>query len=173
MKLQIKIVGPKVHDVGYRVFLSKTASALAIPGLSAYNWESDKVIALVEGEPERVAAFLKKIEGTKPELAEVSSITSEEYHGDVGRASEFAASLTLEQFSKAIPILKQIAKNTDLIPEIAQNTRLIPEIAENARQIPKIVSNTEAILEITKVVSENTKSTPQILEEIKGLREDI
>jgi acylphosphatase len=34
MKLKIKIIGPKVHDVGYRVFLLKHAMNLALPGLS-------------------------------------------------------------------------------------------------------------------------------------------
>jgi acylphosphatase len=53
MKLKITITGPKVHDVGYRVFLLKHAMNTAIPGLSTYNWDEDgqqEVIALVEGD---------------------------------------------------------------------------------------------------------------------------
>ena len=60
MKLKIKIAGPKVHDVGYRVFLLKNAMNLALPGLSTYNWEendSHEVIVLVEGDEARIAAF--------------------------------------------------------------------------------------------------------------------
>jgi hypothetical protein len=50
MKLTITISCPKVHDVGYRVFLLKHAMNLTLPGLSTYNWEENgqhEVIALV------------------------------------------------------------------------------------------------------------------------------
>ena len=60
MKLKVTILGSKVHDVGYRVFLLKNAMNLALPGLSTYNWEendSHEVIALVEGDEARIAAF--------------------------------------------------------------------------------------------------------------------
>jgi acylphosphatase len=69
MKLKVKIAGPKVHDVGYRVFLLKQAMNLALPGLSTYNWEENgqqEVIALVEGDEVRIAPFLQAIEKNKP-----------------------------------------------------------------------------------------------------------
>lgn len=108
MKLKVKITGPKVHDIGYRVFLLKHAMNLAIPGLSTYNWEEDgqqEVIALVEGDEARIAAFLQTVEKNKPGLAEVSKVTSEPYDGDVGRASEVAMFCTFVQLDKAIPLL--------------------------------------------------------------------
>ncbi len=37
MKLKVKIIGSKVHDVGYQVFLLKHAMNLALLGLSTYN----------------------------------------------------------------------------------------------------------------------------------------
>jgi acylphosphatase len=73
---------PKVHDVGYRVFLLKNAMNTALPGLSTYNWEADgrqQVIALVEGDEARIKAFLKKIEMDRLELAQVTEVTSEPY----------------------------------------------------------------------------------------------
>ena len=139
MKLKVKITGPKVHDVGYRVFLLKNAMNLALPGLSTYNWEENgqqEVIALVEGDEARIAPFLQAIEKNKPELAEVSTVTSEPYDGDVGRASEVAMFCTFVQLDKAIPLLLDIR---DGMNEVRKNTAV----------------------------------TPQILEEIKGLREDI
>ena len=139
MKLKVKITGPKVHDVGYRVFLLKNAMNLALPGLSTYNWEENgqqEVIALVEGDEARIAPFLQAIEKNKPELAEVSKVTSEPYDGDVGRASEVAMFCTFVQLDKAIPLLLDIR---DGMNEVRKNTAV----------------------------------TPQILEEIKGLREDI
>ena len=130
--------------------------SLAMSGLTAYNWEEEghqEVIALVEGDPDRVAAFQKQVNERKPDLTEVSTITSGEYDGEVGRISEFAMLLTFEQLDKANPFLSSVDKTTSAI-------------FENTKLIPKIASNTDAILE-------NTKCTPQILEEIKGLREDI
>ena len=65
MKLKITIAGPKVHDVGYRVFLLKQAMNTALPGLSTYNWDESgqqEVIALVEGDKARIKAFLKAID---------------------------------------------------------------------------------------------------------------
>ena len=149
MKLKVKITGPKVHDVGYRVFLLKNAMNLALPGLSTYNWEENgqqEVIALVEGDEARIAPFLQAIEKNKPELAEVSKVTSEPYDGDVGRTIEMAMLCSFVQLDKAIPLLLKIQENTAVIPQISEDI---------------------------KAVRKNTDTIPQVLEEIKGLREDI
>jgi acylphosphatase len=149
MKLKVKITGPKVHDVGYRVFLLKNAMNLALPGLSTYNWEENgqqEVIALVEGDEARIAPFLQAIEKNKPELAEVSKVTSEPYDGDVGRTIEMAMLCSFVQLDKAIPLLLKIQENTAVIPQISEDI---------------------------KAVRKNTDTIPQVLEEIKGMREDI
>jgi acylphosphatase len=149
MKLKVKITGPKVHDVGYRVFLLKNAMNLALPGLSTYNWEEkgqQEVIALVEGDEARIAPFLQAIEKNKPELAEVSKVTSEPYDGDVGRTIEMAMLCSFVQLDKAIPLLLKIQENTAVIPQISEDI---------------------------KAVRKNTDTIPQVLEEIKGLREDV
>lgn len=149
MKLKVKITGPKVHDVGYRVFLLKSAMNLALPGLSTYNWEENgqqEVIALVEGDEARIAPFLQTIEKNKPVLAEVSKVTSEPYDGDVGRTIEMAMLCSFVQLDKAIPLLLKIQENTAVIPQISEDI---------------------------KAVRKNTDTIPQVLEEIKGLREDI
>jgi acylphosphatase len=149
MKLKIKIAGPKVHDVGYRVFLLKNAMNLALPGLSTYNWDESgqqEVIALVEGDEARIAPFLLAIEKNKPELAEVSKVTSEPYDGDVGRTIEMAMFCSFVQLDKTTPLLLKIQENTTVIPQISEDI---------------------------KAVRKNTDTIPQVLEEIKGLREDI
>lgn len=150
MKLKIKITGPKVHDVGYRVFLLKHAMNVALPGLSTYNWDEDsqqEVIALVEGDEARIKAFQKAIEKSKPELAEVSKITSEPYEGEVGRTSEVAMLCSFVQLDKAIPLLL--------------------DMRDDLKAVRK---TTEETLEETKAIRKTTDTT---LEEIKGLREDI
>ena len=153
MKLKIKIIGPKVHDVGYRVFLLKHAMNLALPGLSTYNWEENgqqEVIALVEGDEARIAAFRQMVEKNKPELAEVSKVTSEDYNGEVGRASEVAMFCSFVQLDKAIPLLLDMR---DDLKAVRKNTDTIPQISENMKAV--------------------RKTTDAMLDEIKGMREDI
>jgi len=111
MKLRIKIIGHRVHDVGYRVFLLKHAMNLALPGLSTYNWNENgqqEVIVLVEGDEARIAAFREKIEKEMPQLAEVSKITFEDYAGEVGRTGEVAMFCSFVQLDKAIPLLLEM-----------------------------------------------------------------
>ena len=167
MKLKIKIAGTRVHDVGYRVFLLKNAMNLALPGLSTYNWDEDgrqEVIALVEGDEARVASFLKTIESKRPELAEVSGVTFEDYDGDVGRASEVAMFCTFVQLDKAIPLLLDMR---DDLKAVRKNTDIIPQISEDIKAVRK---TTDATLDEIKAVRKTTDST---LDEIKGMREDI
>jgi len=149
MKLRIKIAGPKVHDVGYRVFLLTGAMNLALPGFSAYNWTEEgeqQVIALAEGDEVRMAAFRQYIKANKPAMAEVSDIAIKEYDGDVGHTGGYAMMCSFVQLNKAIPLLLDIR---DDLKVVKMNTGMIPQIAEN------------------------TKPVPQILEEVIGLREDM
>jgi acylphosphatase len=149
MKIKITIIGPRVHDVGYRVFLMKHAMNLALPGLSTYNWDENgqqEVIALVEGDEARIAAFRYLVEKNKPELAEVSKVTFEDYNDEVGRTSEVAMFCTFVQMDKAIPLLldmrddlkemkgdmKAVRKNTDAIPQVLED---LPGYATNFRQM--------------------------------------
>jgi len=149
------------------VFLLKHTMNTALPGLSTYNWDEDgqqEVIALVEGDEARIKAFLKAIEKSKPELAEVAKLTSEPFDGDVGRSSEVAMLCSFVQLDKAIPLLldmrddlkemkgdiKAVRKNTDLIPQMSQD-----------------------IKEMNGDIKAVRKSTDTTLEEIKGLRENI
>ena len=143
MKLKVKITGPKVHDVGYRVFLLRHAMNLALPGLSTYNWEENgqqEVVALVEGDEARITAFLQTVEKKKPELAEVSKVTFEDYDGDVGRASEVAMFCFFALLDKAIPLLLDMR---DDLKEMKGDIKAV------------------------------RKTTGATLDEIKGMREDI
>jgi acylphosphatase len=160
MKLKVKITGPKVHDIGYRVFLLKHAMNLALPGLSAYNWEEDgqqEVIALVEGDEARITVFLQTVEKNKPELAEVSKVTFEDYDGDVGRTSEVAMFCSFVQLDKAIPLLLDMRD----------------DLKEMKGDIKAVRKNTDIIPQISEDINAVRKTTGATLEEIKGMREDI
>jgi acylphosphatase len=167
MKLKIKIAGPKVHDVGYRVFLLKHAMNLALPGLSTYNWEENgqqEVIALVEGDEARIAAFRQMVEKNKPELAEVSKVTSEDYNGEVGRASEVAMFCSFVQLDKAIPLLLDMRDDLKAVRKTGDET---------LNEIKAVRKNTDTIPQISEDMKAVRKTTDATLDEIKGMREDI
>jgi acylphosphatase len=139
MKLRIRIVGPKVHDVGYRYLLLGSAMSLSLSGFDANNLAEGNnqfVDVVVEGKGDQIKAYRTFVETRKPPNAEVSDIAVSDYDGDVMKIAEYAQVLTAMQMLKAIPTMMKIEQNTNIILE-------------------------------------NTKPTPQILEEIKGLREDI
>lgn len=163
MKLKIKIIGPKVHDVGYRVFLLKHAMNVALPGLSTYNWDEEghqEVIALVKGDEGRIKSFLMTVEKDRPELAEVTKVTSEPYDGYVGRTSEVAMLCSFVQLDKAIPLLLDMRDDLkEMKGDIKEMKGDIKAVRQNTDMIPQMKANTDVI--------------PQVLEEVKGLREDI
>jgi hypothetical protein len=133
-------------------------------------------MVMVEGDEEAIKDFLELIKARKPEHAEVLNIAFEEYNGNVMRTGEYAQVCTALQLNKAIPLLldmrddlQVVRKNTDAIPLIKENTDAIPLIKENTDAIPLIKENTDAI----PLIKANTDADPQVLEEIKGMREDI
>lgn len=146
MKLKVKITGPKVHDVGYRPFLTEIAMSLALRGFEVYNDEEDGrqvVVALVDGDEQRITKFSKAANMECPQLAVVDGAKSEDYAGDVMPLWQFASISTATQMNKAIPLLLAVKENTDIIPEIRDDL---------------------------KATKKNTQAT---LDEIRGLREDI
>jgi len=146
MKLKVKISGPKVHDAGYRPFLTEMAMSLALKGFEVYNDEEDGrpvVVALVEGDEQRIGKFSSEAKMHYPQLAIVDGVKSEDYAGDVMPMWQFASISTATQMNKAIPLLLAVKENTDKIPEIRDDL---------------------------KSVKKNTEAS---LDEIKGLREDI
>ncbi|OPX76610.1 MAG: Acylphosphatase [Methanosaeta sp. PtaB.Bin018] len=156
MKLKVKIIGPKVHDVGYRYFLMSNAIDLGLKGFHARNrlsGETQEVIALVEGDEETIAEFGKLVETKKPEHSEVSNIAFEDYEGDVMKASEYAQVCSALQLNKAIPLLidirddiKAVRKTSDMT--LAEIKGLREDIQPGfAMQIQQIQADVRAIKE--------------------------
>jgi len=151
MKLKIKIIGPKVHDVGYRYFLMSTAIDMGLKGFHARNKMSGKeqeVIALVEGDEEAITDFKAMVGAEKPEHAEVSNIAFEDCDSDVMKTESYAQICSAIQLNKAIPVLLQIR---DGMNEVRKNTAVTPQI-----------------LDEIKAVRKNTDAIPQVLEDLPG-----
>jgi acylphosphatase len=122
MKLKITIIGPRVHDVGYRYFLMSYAMANRIRMFEAQNVDSDgvdAVLVLVDGGEREIDAFRKQAETKRPERAEVSRVVVEDYDGDVMRIAEYAQFCAAVQMNKAIPLLLNIAdRQEETVSEI-------------------------------------------------------
>ena len=101
----------------------------------------------MEEDEARTAAFRQMVEKNKPELAEVSKVTSEDYNGEVGRASEVAMFCSFVQLDKAIPLLLDMRDDLKAVRKTGDET-----------------------LNEIKAVRKTTDAT---LDEIKGMREDI
>jgi hydrogenase maturation factor HypF (carbamoyltransferase family) len=151
MKLRIAIVGPKVHDVGYRPWLIELAMSMSLKGFDVYNDEEDgqqMVIALIEADDRRIQRFLGIVNEKRPLLAKVSSIISGDYSDEIMPLWQTAAMNAYGQMNKAIPIiqkmgddiavmkddLKVVKKNTDIIPQMAKNNEKILEVVKGFRE---------------------------------------
>lgn len=147
MKLRITITGPKIHDVGYRPWLTELAMNTALRGFEVYNDEENGqqvVIALIEADEQRIKRFLNAIKTTQPQPAKVSGVTSEEYTGDVMPVWQAATMGSFTQLNKAIPILldmrddlKAVRKTTDATLEEIKGLReeLQPGLGEQLRRM--------------------------------------
>ena len=174
MKLKVKIIGPKVHDVGYRYLLMSNAIDLGLKGFHARNRAGEKeqeVIALVEGDEEAITDFKAMVGAKKPEHATVSNITFDDYQGDIMRTGEYAQVCSAQQLNKAIPVLLEIRDNTkNTLVEIKAVRKTGDETLNEIKAVRK---NTDATPQISEDMKAVRKTTDATLEEIKGMREDI
>jgi acylphosphatase/gas vesicle protein len=174
MKLKVKIIGPKVHDVGYRYFLMSNAIDLGLKGFHARNRTGEKgpeVTALVEGDEETIADFKKLVETQKPDHSQVSSIVFEDYEGDIMRTSEYAFVCTNIQLNKAIPLLLDMRDNLkEMTGDLKELKGDIKELKGDMKAVRK---NTDIIPQIGEDIKAVKANMSEVTEEIKGMREDI
>jgi hypothetical protein len=146
MKLKVKIIGPKVHDGGYRYFLLGIAMSSRIRKFEAHNTkgnEGGEVLVFADGDEAAIKAFRAQVETEHPAQSEVSNIVFEDFEGVVMRIGEYAQFCATIQLNKAIPVLLEIRDNTKATPQILEEIKAV------------------------------RKTGDETLSEIKGLREDI
>jgi acylphosphatase len=174
MKLKITIFGPKVHDVGYRPYLTELALSLALRGFEVFNDElngKQSVVALIEGDKTRVARFSKIATSTQPPLAEVESVSSEDYLGEIMPAWQFASIGTASQMNKAIPLLLEMK---DDLKEMKDDLKEMKgDIKEMKGDIKEMKGDIKEMKGDIKAVRKNTDTIPLVLDEVRGIREDI
>jgi len=168
MKLQAKILGNKVHEVGYRVFLLHKAIELGCRRFSAYNrFEQgfQMVVALIEGDEGQLKGFRDFVEESRPEGSEVSSIFFEEYQGYVMSVEDFMHVSMVEQLNKGIPALLRIDRKQDKMLE--KQDKMIEKQDKMIGKQDKMLEKQDAT--IAKL--EETRS--DIVQEIKTSREEV
>lgn len=159
MKLKITVCGPKVHEVGYMPYLLELAFSLCLRGFEVFNDELNgqpSVVALIEGDEARVNRFRKIATSTQPPLASVESVTMENYP-EIMPAWQFASIGTFSQMNKAIPLLQEMKGD-------------IKEMKGDIREMKVDIKEMKGDV---KEVRKNTDTIPQVLEEVRGIREDI
>jgi len=103
-KGRVMIRGPRVQDVGYRLFLLNLASESNLTGFQARNIGKDCVEALFEGGEEEVKEFIEAVKKLVPREAEVSSIEFKEYEGPVKHVDVFRSEFMAIQLGKIVEI---------------------------------------------------------------------
>jgi acylphosphatase len=151
-KLRIKIIGKKLHDIGYRIPLINKALSLGVDNFNTFNAELDgtqAVIAIIEADDEIIEEFKDFINTSHPEKAIIEKVLFEEYKNNVPPIERVLQSFQMEQWGKGIPILLKISETLD------KNTIILKE-------------NTSVLKENTSILKENTS----ILKEFKNETND-
>jgi len=165
MKLKITITGQKVHDVGYRPYLTELAMRSALKGFEVFNDEENGqqvVIALVEGDDARAKKFYNATVTKRPQLAVMDSAKSEDYTGEIMPLWQFASINTASQMNKAIPLLLEIKDSTNA------TLHTIREIKDDTNVIK---ANTSATLHILEEIEEDNQ--PRFTMQLQQMQEDI
>jgi acylphosphatase/uncharacterized protein YukE len=167
MKIKLTITGPQVHNVGYRPYLTELAMRLALKGFEVYNEEENEeqaVIAIAEGDEQRVKRLFNLATKDHPELARVDDIRSEDYDGDVMPLWQFANINSATQMNKAIPIL------LDVKGDLKEMKGDLKEMKGDLKEMKGDLKEMKGDL---KAVKQNTDAIPQVLDEVKGMRDEI
>ena len=119
MKKKIRIIGSKVHDIGYRYFLMENALAFGIEKFRAVNVEDEKQVVevYVEGDDEAVNEFCKFAKSNFPSDAVVDEVKVEDYIGYVPKIEAFALVFNIGQSRKFIEYGKQVLGKQDKMLE--------------------------------------------------------
>lgn len=128
-KLRIKIIGKKLHDIGYRISLINKALSLGVNNFNTFNIDLDgtqAVIATIEADDDIIEEFKDFINIYHPEKAIIEKILFEEYKNNVPPIERVMESFQMDQWGKGIPIRLQISetleKNTSILKEFKNET---------------------------------------------------
>ena len=114
MSHRIIIAGPRIHDVGYRLFLLQYAQMKGFTHFFAMNALQDgkqQIIIFLCEKDETISTFISYLSSNKPDFAEVSNIKSEVFEGEVVPIGTYLQDLQFEQLCKGIPAISRIEES--------------------------------------------------------------
>ena len=169
MKKRILIMG-KVHDVGYRPFLLGLAESLEIERFFADNVFVDgkqAVEILVDGEEDKVNAFIEALKRKKPENAEIEKIEVEDYDREVMKTESYYRYLTAMQLSKIATYGGRMLEKQDTMLEKQDET--IKVIKEESKKTREEIGGKIDLLrsDLKEYIESNLKNIRQEISEIK------
>ena len=121
IKNKIIIQGPKVHDVGYRVFLLNRALQSGLIGFSAFNQtlpdNIQQIEICIEGDAESIEEFTTDLHDNIPVHAIVDTISIEPYDKRVITIMDYMHLVQVEQLDKGIPAILSIQSSQEKMLE--------------------------------------------------------
>ena len=121
IKNKIIIQGPKVHDVGYRVFLLNRALQSGLIGFSAFNHtlpdNIQQIEICIEGDTESIEEFTTDLHDNIPVHAIVDTISIEPYDKRVITIMDYMHLVQVEQLDKGIPAILSIQSSQEKMLE--------------------------------------------------------
>ena len=122
-KVRILIEGPKITEVGYRLFLLEKALENGLTKFYARNIDNKHVEILLDDEDDAVDNFYQSIKVEKPEEAEVLDVKQESYSGNIPipPIETYFQYLTFEQLTKGREDIGKLDKHLPAIAKIASS----------------------------------------------------
>ena len=121
IKNKIIIQGPKVHDVGYRVFLLNRALQSGLIGFSAFNHSLpdnvQQIEICIEGDSESIEEYTTDLHDKLPVHAIVDTISIEPYGKRVISIMDYMHLVQVEQLDKGIPAILSIQSSQEKMLE--------------------------------------------------------
>lgn len=117
---------------------------------------------------EGIDMFVKLVERSAPEHADISNVSREEYDGDVPRAGEYAQLCTVVQVDKALPAVLDIRDGIRALLE--SQKELVASQKDLAASQKELVEGQKDLTAGQKDLVDGQKL---MIEELRGLREDL
>jgi len=188
MKKRLIIKGPKVQDVGYRLFLFEIAESNALTGFQARNI-NEGVEILIEGEESNINNFVKTATTSFPPHAQVEKIITEDYEGIVMSIENFYRLFTLQQLVKMATTGIELLNKQDTLLEkqdqmlekqdimIQKQDIMIQKQDQMLEKQDQMLKKQDQMLEkqdqMLKKQDQMLEKQDTIIKEIRGLREDL
>ena len=172
MKLNLRITGAAVHDVGYRAFLLEAAEDLGLAGFQARNITEEgmqAVTALLEAEQDQLAEFERIARAQKPEKAVVSDISFSDYAGPVEAIEAFAGKFQARQLRKGISSIIRMESKQDQMIDMQR------KMLDKQDQMLSLQSQTIDELRVTKleIVEKLDETKVEIIGELRETKAEI